>query len=588
MLTNKVRPSISEEGIMTIPNNQRVEKMAQSLYKDFKEAGVPDNILKTENDIKVFHHKIAEINNDNIARQFDTLMSESTLFNPKKSADVFDLKGNKIKNPKNILGGEELIDPNSEIAKSIRLENESKKLANSMSDAEIKLRGSRPYDTDEQILQRLNKRNKEGIESMKSKLDDAEDLSEGTYSFGFKKGKEFQLNANSMGKGTLKEIIDSGELLGDDLQAAINALKNRKADGGRIGEELATGGIAGLRQGYDAGSKVIKYGKDIFNLLKNKKKLQKAFDNIFTTDDYKMDMEMVAESLVELNPKVFKNKLYDDLPDELRSEIYGAAMNVVNKDRALKLQLRKGAVDAKLVDEVVPEINRESMKLVDGKFETTKAPRKFKLNVDTFVRDFPVDKKEAERIATLSSDEQKKIIDKYLTNDTKQRIELMNFEPPKDREPNFKGGRIGFAGGSSLKLFLKNFFKTKPKKLETVNDFVDKRQFLKDLVGNTEKNKKARELKMLKEAMEEARENPGFKFKDIDVDKEIKPIFDQSKDRTLNAGGGIITKLIKKLNPISPGSTKRGKLSKPMSKRAKDKKELREAVENFSKRNRGR
>ena len=88
LLTNKVRPSISEEGIMTIPNNQRVEKMAQSLYEDFKKAGVPDNILKTENDIKVFHHKIAEINNENIVNQFDTLMGESTLFNPKKSADI--------------------------------------------------------------------------------------------------------------------------------------------------------------------------------------------------------------------------------------------------------------------------------------------------------------------------------------------------------------------------------------------------------------------------------------------------------------------------------------------------------------------
>ena len=85
--------------------------------------------------------------------------------------------------------------------------------------------------------------------------------------------------------------------------------------------------------------------------------------------------------------------------------------------------------------------------------------------------------------------------------------------------------------------------------------------------------------------MEEARKNPGFKFENVDIDKDIRPIFDQSKDRTLNAGGGIITKLIKKLNKIDPGSTKRGKLSKPMSKKAKDKKELREAIENFSKRN---
>ena len=296
LLTNKVRPSISEEGILTIPNKLRVEKMAQSLYKDFKEAGVPDNILKTENDIKVFHHKIAEINNENMVNQFDTLMSESTLFNPQKSADVFDLKGNKMKNPKNILGGEELIDPNSEIAKSIRLENESKKLANSMSDAEIKLRGSRPYDTDEQILQRLNKGNKDSLSNMRY-------------------------------------------------------------------------------------------------------------------------------------------------------------------EKAVKAEEAKAAADEDYI-----------MKVLD----------------------------------------------------------------PEDFS---KGGRAGYYRGGITK-FLKNFFKSKPKKLETVNDFVDKRQFLKDLVGNTEKNKKARELKMLKEAAEETRNNPGFKFKDLDIDKDIRPIFDQSKDRTLNSKGG--------------------------------------------------
>ena len=47
------------------------------------------------------------------------------------------------------------------------------------------------------------------------------------------------------------------------------------------------------------------------------------------------------------------------------------------------------------------------------------------------------------------------------------------------------------------------------------------------------------ELKMLKDAADEARRNPGFKFKDIDIDKEIRPIFDQSKDRTIHATGGL-------------------------------------------------
>ena len=60
---------------------------------------------------------------------------------------------------------------------------------------------------------------------------------------------EFQLNASSMGKGSLKEIIDSGELVGDDLDFAISVLRDRKADGGRteyygggqamVGEDLS-------------------------------------------------------------------------------------------------------------------------------------------------------------------------------------------------------------------------------------------------------------------------------------------------------------------------------------------------------------
>ena len=79
-----------------------------------------------------------------------------------------------------------------------------------------------------------------GFDNMTAKFVD--ELSEGTYSFGYQKGKEFQSNVNSIGKGTLREIIDSGELMGDDLEAALNALRSRKAYGGRAG--YAKGGLA--------------------------------------------------------------------------------------------------------------------------------------------------------------------------------------------------------------------------------------------------------------------------------------------------------------------------------------------------------
>ena len=100
------------QGIKQIPNKDRVKLMADNLYKDFKKAGIPDEIIQTENDIKVFHHKIAEIQQENAIRAISADSAEGRkitegLFG-KPKAQVFDLKGNKIKNPQNIMGGQEI------------------------------------------------------------------------------------------------------------------------------------------------------------------------------------------------------------------------------------------------------------------------------------------------------------------------------------------------------------------------------------------------------------------------------------------------------------------------------------------------
>jgi hypothetical protein len=89
------------------------------------------------------------------------------------------------------------------------------------------------------------------------------------------------------------------------------------------------------------------------------------------------------------------------------------------------------------------------------------------------------------------------------------------------------GGRVGFKGGLS----------------KLLKEFMERRKFLKTMVGNTEKNKRARELEMLKETIEKARENPGFEFpsgKELrtEIEKKIGPIL--LKDRKLNADGGRI------------------------------------------------
>ena len=95
------------------------------------------------------------------------------------------------------------------------------------------------------------------------------------------------------------------------------------ASGGRV--PLGGGGVA----------------RKILVLLKDKKKVKAAYDDIFPTDDYKYDASMVAESLVENNPKVFGNRLYDDLNDAERMEVYGAALEEASTNFAKTLQMKR-------------------------------------------------------------------------------------------------------------------------------------------------------------------------------------------------------------------------------------------------------
>jgi hypothetical protein len=235
----------------------------------------------------------------------------------------------------------------------------------------------------------------------------------------------------------------------------------------RFVDELADGGIAGLetRQGLKFGGKT---GKSILAKIDDKM-IKKAADDIFPTDDYKYDAELVVDALVENNPKLFKNLLADDLDDALRSELYGlavsetgtrAAMKIkagkmerplfdengnLNKDAVLAdatkfsgLDGRKDAVKRGIVNENVPEFKRESMKLVDGvtgkgekfkTFETTTAPRMFTLNVEKAVSELNIPREEAIRIASLPSDQQKIALQIYLDKNMAQRAELMNYNP---------------------------------------------------------------------------------------------------------------------------------------------------------------
>jgi len=169
-----------------------------------------------------------------------------------------------------------------------------------------------------------------------------------------------------------------------------------KADGGRMGF---------------AGGKIV-LGKKVLDLLKNNKKIQEAVDNIFGTGDYKMDAEMAAESLVELNPKTFGNKLYEDLDDATRMEIYGAVLRPITTNMAKMRELKKASR---------PEKTLAAMK--EGKGIDMSDPA----IADEFARFM-------------------KETDPQGSKTIEQTVELANFDPKKVKG-NAEGGRIGYYTG---------------------------------------------------------------------------------------------------------------------------------------------
>ncbi len=183
---------------------------------------------------------------------------------------------------------------------------------------------------------------------------------------------------------------------------SVQRFKNKMDDP----EEFADGGRIGLLAG--SVPKVLK-------LLKNKKRVQQAVDDIFPTGDYKYDAQMAADALVENNPKTFGGKLYEDLDMDTQMEVYGAVLQPITNKMATQMKLQRATKpektlasmeEGKGIDMSDPEIADEF-----GRFMKETDPEGYKK--------------------------------------LEQTVELSNFKT-KGRKENSDGGRIGlFMGGAN-------------------------------------------------------------------------------------------------------------------------------------------
>jgi len=147
-------------------------------------------------------------------------------------------------------------------------------------------------------------------------------------------------------------------------------------------------------------------------------KLRAAVDDIFSSGDYKMDAQMASEALVENNPKAFGNKLYDDLDQRTQMEIYGAVVNVVQKDLAKMLQLKRASKPTKTLEGI-------------------KKTGTIDISDPNIAEEFTKFMKETDPKGHAKI---QKVVD-----DVNQKLELKRFKT-KYRKPNASGGLAGMLG----------------------------------------------------------------------------------------------------------------------------------------------
>ena len=149
---------------------------------------------------------------------------------------------------------------------------------------------------------------------------------------------------------TSKGIMGGKELPGEsdaaikarieaDNEKGIASMKSKLDDP----EEKAEGGRIGLLAGTVP---------KLLRLLKNKKKVQAAVDDIFPTGDYKYDAQMAADALVENNPKTFGNKLYEDLDQDTQMEIYSTVLEPITNKMATQMKLQRATRPEKTLTSV--------------------------------------------------------------------------------------------------------------------------------------------------------------------------------------------------------------------------------------------
>ena len=210
----------SDDGIMiTLTDPKKVDFQAAMMEDLLMRNGIDPNAIQSEEQLKMILNRISSMKNQTTSGIRNT-----------ESAKVFDLKGKRIKDTDNIMGGEEMPPPGSrggpdDIAAPVQSAEETLK---NMTEAEIKANlEAQNKSAIENILKRKNREDVYGLEDY-----DTTNMSEIKKEIIRTETKLGNLNPNTPGfRERAKPLIDK-------ITALQKKLRDDKAYGGRIGYSI--------------------------------------------------------------------------------------------------------------------------------------------------------------------------------------------------------------------------------------------------------------------------------------------------------------------------------------------------------------
>ena len=252
-------------GIMEIPNRYSVDQRQLSLQNLLIRKGIDPNTIKSEGQLT---NILQQLEKNRIATALKKAQAQ------KRVAEIMDMKGRKIKDTRNIMGGEEVG----------MFDNIFARMKKDMDQG--KLKTVKKKETEKEIAERIKKENKEAVDRIKKDKDfdfdqDPEFASGGRAGLSYllaEDGNERMPYVSGGGVNKLRRLflkmLGAGAATTAAVKSGILSFSGKKSAAKKLAREvIKTDDVAGKPEWFDAlVTKVIKEGDDVTKGYKTKER----------------------------------------------------------------------------------------------------------------------------------------------------------------------------------------------------------------------------------------------------------------------------------------------------------------------------